>query len=156
MKDETHVVRAPSRRQFLKAGAALAPGLVIGFYLPERRAALARRAIEQPVVFAPNAFLRVGADSSVTVISKHLELGQGAYTGLATILAEELDAAWRQVRVEPAPADDNLYKNLRFGVQSTCCSDSISNSFDQYRQAGAMAEPILRSKSPAQPEAASP
>jgi isoquinoline 1-oxidoreductase beta subunit len=143
VKDETHVVKAPGRRQFLKAGAAIVPGLVIGFYLPERRAALALQAIEQPLGFAPNAFLRIGADDSVTVISKHLEVGQGAYTGLATILAEELDAAWPQVRVEPAPADDNLYKNLRFGVQSTCCSDSISNSFEQYRQAGAMARAML-------------
>jgi isoquinoline 1-oxidoreductase subunit beta len=70
-------------------------------------------------------------------------VGQGVYTGLATIVAEELDAAWSQVRVEPAPADDNLYRNLRLGMQATCCSNSILNSFEQYRQAGAMARAML-------------
>jgi isoquinoline 1-oxidoreductase subunit beta len=119
------------------------PGLVIGFYLPEPGVAFALRTAEQPDVFAPNAFLRIGTDNIVTVISKHIELGQGAHTGLATILAEELDAAWSQVRVEPAPANDDLYKNLRFGSQSTCCSASILNSYDQYRQAGATGRAML-------------
>lgn len=143
MKVEARAVKTNSRRQFLKAGAVVAPGLVIGFYLPERRAALALQAMEQSAVFAPNAFLRIGADNFVTVISKHIEVGQGAYTGLATIVAEELDAAWAQVRVEPAPADDNLYRNLRLGTQVTCCSNSILNSFEQHRQAGAMARAML-------------
>jgi isoquinoline 1-oxidoreductase subunit beta len=119
------------------------PGLVIGFYLPEWRSPSALHAAEQPTVFAPNAFLRIGGDDIVTIISKHIEVGQGAYTGLATILAEELDADWSQVRVEPAPANDDLYKNLRFGSQSTCCSASILNSYDQYRQAGATARAML-------------
>jgi isoquinoline 1-oxidoreductase subunit beta len=143
MKVGTPAVKANSRRQFLKTAAAAAPSLVIGFYLPERRVALALQAMEQPAVFAPNAFLRVATDNIVTVISKHIELGQGVYTGLATILAEELDAAWSQVRVEAAPADDNLYKNLRLGTQATCCSNSIIDSFEQYRQAGAMARAML-------------
>jgi isoquinoline 1-oxidoreductase beta subunit len=143
VKDETHTVKAKSRRRFLKAGAVVVPGLVIGFYLPERRVALALQTMEQPAVFAPNAFLRIGANNIVTVISKHIEVGQGVYTGLATIVAEELDAAWSQVRVEPAPADDNLYRNLRLGMQATCCSNSILNSFEQYRQAGAMARAML-------------
>src|SRR5580658_1134901 len=131
------------RRQFLKTSLFTASGLVVGFYIPERRAALALQATEQPVVFAPNAFLRIGPDSLVTVISKHIEVGQGVYTGLATIVAEELDAAWPQVRVEPAPADDDLYKNLRIGMQATCCSNSILNSFEQHRRAGAMARAML-------------
>jgi isoquinoline 1-oxidoreductase subunit beta len=140
---KVHPQKASSRREFLKAGAVAVPGLVIGFYLPERGIALARYAADQPVVFTPNAFLRIGTDNIVTIISKHIEVGQGAYTGLATILAEELDADWSKVRVEPAPADDNLYKNLRFGVQSTCCSASIMDSYDQYRQAGATARAML-------------
>jgi isoquinoline 1-oxidoreductase subunit beta len=143
MKVEIPAVKANSRRQFLKAAAAALPSLVIGFYLPERRVALARQAIKRPTVFAPNAFLRIGADNIVTVISKHTEVGQGVYTGLATILAEELDAAWSQVRVEAAPADDNLYKNLLIGMQVTCCSNSIMDAFEQYRQAGAMARAML-------------
>jgi len=143
VKNEYHAVEETSRRQFLKAGVVLAQGLVIGFYLPERGAALALQALEQPAVFAPNAFLRIRSDNTVTVISKHIEVGQGVYTGLATIVAEELDAAWSQVRVEGAPADDDLYKNLRIGMQVTCCSISITNSFEQHRQAGAMARAML-------------
>lgn len=143
MKDGTHGLKASSRRQFLKVGTVAVLGLVIGFYLHERRVALALQREEQPAVFAPNAFLRIGTDNLVTVISKHIEVGQGVYTGLATILAEELDAAWAQVRVEPAPADDNLCKNLRLGMQGTCCSNSIMNSFEQYRQAGSMAQRVV-------------
>src|SRR5215469_6665450 len=137
------MLNATSRRQFLKAGAVVAPGLVIGFYLPKRMATFALQVEEQPALFAPNAFLRIGTDNIVTVISKHIEVGQGVYTGLATVVAEELDAAWPQVRVEAAPADDNLYKNLRLGMQATCCSNSILNSFEQHRQAGAMARAML-------------
>ena len=143
MRKEVRPRRGSSRREFLKAGTVVVPGLLIGFYLPEWGAASARHAAEQPTVFAPNAFLRIGSDNIVTVISKHIEVGQGAYTGLATLLAEELDADWSQVRVEPAPADDDLYKNLRFGSQTTCCSASILNSFDQYRRAGATGRAML-------------
>lgn len=143
MTKEANVVKAHSRRQFLRSGGVVASGLVIGFCLPERGIAFALHSVEQPPVFAPNAFLRVGTDNLVTVISKHIELGQGIYTGLATMLAEELDAAWSQVRVEAAPADDTLYKNLRLGIQATCCSASTMNSFEQYRQAGATARAML-------------
>jgi isoquinoline 1-oxidoreductase subunit beta len=69
------MTKSTSRRQFLKAGAFGAPGLVISLYLPERRSAFAQPAMEQPAVFAPDAFLRIGVDSSVTVISKHIEVG---------------------------------------------------------------------------------
>jgi isoquinoline 1-oxidoreductase beta subunit len=94
--------------------------------------------------FEPNAFLRIGADSSVTVISKHLEMGQGTYTGLATIVAEELDAAWSQVQVEGAPADASRYNNLRFGpFQGTGGSTAMANSWEQLRRAGASARAML-------------
>src|SRR6185369_7935971 len=92
----------------------------------------------------PNAFVRIGADSSVTVMAKHLEMGQGVYTGLATIVAEELDADWKSIRVEGAPADAKRYNNLVFGpMQGTGGSSSISNSWDQLRQAGATARALL-------------
>jgi isoquinoline 1-oxidoreductase beta subunit len=143
MKSVPHITHTSSRRQFLKRAASVAPGLVIGFYLPERQTALAAKDFKQPADFAPNAFLRIGHDNTVTIISKHTEVGQGIYTGLATMLAEELDAAWSQVQVEPAPADDNLYKNLRLGQQLTCCSNSTLNSFEQYRRAGATARAML-------------
>ena len=132
---------ALGRRSFLKGTAAAAAGLTIGFHWagPTRRALAATAD-----TFAPNAFLRVAPDSSVTVVAKHLEMGQGSYTGLATIVAEELDADWAQIRVESAPADAKLYNNLAFGtIQGTGGSTAIANSWMQLRQAGAAARAML-------------
>jgi isoquinoline 1-oxidoreductase beta subunit len=77
------------------------------------------------------------------VLSKHIEFGQGTYTGLATILAEELDADWSTVRVESAPADVSRYANLAFGVQGTGGSTAMANSWQQIRRAGATARAML-------------
>jgi isoquinoline 1-oxidoreductase beta subunit len=94
--------------------------------------------------FAPNAFLRISPDNRVKVISKHLEMGQGSYTGLATLVAEELDADWAQVRVEGAPADASRYRNLFWGdAQGTGGSTAIANSWEQLRKAGAAARQML-------------
>jgi len=94
--------------------------------------------------FTPNAFLRVGSDNSVTVIAKHVEMGQGAYTGIATIVAEELDADWATVRVESAPADAKRYANLAFGtIQGTGGSSAMANSWMQLREAGGKARAML-------------
>src|SRR5262249_18539712 len=79
-----------------------------------------------------------------TVISKHLEMGQGPYTGLSTIVAEELDADWAQMRVESAPSNSQIYNNLAFGpVQGTGGSTAIANSYEQLRKAGATARAML-------------
>ncbi len=136
-----------SRRDFLKTGA----GLTLAFVIPGVRAAgpagpgMAGSADALAAgAFAPNAFVRIGADNSVTVIAKHLEMGQGTYTGLATLVAEELDAAWEQVVVEGAPADASRYNNLLWGpTQGTGGSTAIANSFEQMRQAGAAARAML-------------
>ena len=128
---------SPSRRQFL-AGSAAA-GLVIAFHLPG--AGRAKAAAGD--TFVPNAFLRIAPDSTVTVISKHIEFGQGPYTGLATILADEIDADWSQIRVESAPADVERYANLKFGAQGTGGSTAMANSWDQLRTAGAEARARL-------------
>jgi len=135
-----------TRRDFLKsAGTVGAVALTIGFEWsgPARRA-FAATAASGAAAFAPNAFLRVGADNSVTVIAKHVEMGQGAYTGLATIVAEELDADWTLVRVESAPADAKRYANLVFGtLQGTGGSSAMANSWMQLREAGAKARAML-------------
>lgn len=125
-----------SRRSLL-AGAG---GLVIALHLPK-----AARAQQAPgaATFAPNAFIRVAADSSVTVLVKHIEFGQGPFTGLATLVAEEMDADWSQMRAEHAPADVKLYANLAFGVQGTGGSTAMANSFDQIRKAAATARIML-------------
>ena len=133
----------PTRREFLKAaGSATTMALTIGFEWlgPTRRAAAAGAS---PAAFAPNAFLRIGADGSVTVIAKHVEMGQGAYTGIATVLAEELDADWAQVRVESAPANVKLYANSVFGMQGTGGSSAMANSWSQLREAGAKGRAML-------------
>ncbi|KQV99630.1 xanthine dehydrogenase family protein molybdopterin-binding subunit [Rhizobacter sp. Root1221] len=135
---QTITIINESRRHFLQGTGAL----TLAVYLP--RSAAAPAAPGTPVVFEPNAFVRVAADDSVTVISKHLEMGQGTYTGLATIVAEELDAAWSQVRVEAAPADARRYNNLRMGpMQGTGGSTAMANSWEQLRRAGASARAML-------------
>src|ERR1700734_140829 len=114
MREPTTVLSPASRRGFLKGAAATAAGLTIGFYWagPLGRS-LADTATKD---FAPNPFLRIAPKNSVTVIAKHLEMGQGTYTGLATIVADELDADWPQIRVDSAPADASKYANLAFGT----------------------------------------
>jgi isoquinoline 1-oxidoreductase beta subunit len=136
------------RRAFLKkAGAASVAALTIGFEWTassRRSLALAGGAAAETAAFVPNAFLRVGTDGSVTVIAKHVEMGQGAYTGIATIVAEELDADWERVRVESAPADAKRYANLAFGtMQGTGGSSAMANSWLQLREAGAKARAVL-------------
>jgi len=128
-----------SRRRFLQGSAAAGVGLLIGFDLPVGRAVALTGG-----VLAPNAFVRIAPDNTVTIIAKHIEFGQGTYTGLATILAEELDADWSQVHVESAPADATRYNNLLFGpVQGTGGSTAVANSWEQLRKAGAMARAML-------------
>jgi isoquinoline 1-oxidoreductase beta subunit len=148
MTRESHASRQPTRRAFLKrAGTATAMALTIGFDWagPARRAAAAVAPLAG-AVFAPNAFLRIGSDDSVTVIAKHVEMGQGAYTGIATIVAEELDADWSRVRVESAPADAKRYANLAFGtMQGTGGSSAMANSWTQLREAGGRARAMLLS-----------
>jgi isoquinoline 1-oxidoreductase subunit beta len=140
-----------SRRNFLKAGVGLTIAVVLPACTKETTTGepttgapgMAGDSVAK-TLFEPNAFVRIGADNSVTVIAKHLEMGQGTYTGLATIVAEELDADWAQIKVEAAPADSKRYNNLAWGpFQGTGGSSAIANSFEQLRQAGATARAML-------------
>jgi isoquinoline 1-oxidoreductase beta subunit len=129
-----------SRRDILKGGGAL----TIAMWLPGRGAQANDTQATNAGRLVPNAFVRIDKDSTVTVIAKHVEMGQGAYTGLATIVAEELDADWSQIRVEGAPANAKLYNNLAFGpFQGTGGSTAIANSYDQLKNAGATARALL-------------
>ncbi|HEX3097870.1 MAG TPA: xanthine dehydrogenase family protein molybdopterin-binding subunit [Usitatibacter sp.] len=135
---------APSssaRRRFLRSSAGLAGVLVVGFVLPEGRGRLAQ-AQEAKKSIAPNAFVRIGKDGTVTVIVKHLEFGQGVLTSLPMILAEELECDWTRVRSELAPAAPE-YVHTAFGMQMTGGSSSVWNSWDQLRTAGAQARTML-------------
>ena len=139
-----------SRRRFLKASASAAAGFTLGFYLPGKVFAQmagpgqgGARAVPAGT-WQPNAFVRVAGDNTVTVLVKHLEMGQGTFTGLPTVVADEMDAAWTQIRVEGAPADAALYNNLLMGtIQGTGGSTAMANSFDQLRKAGAAARAML-------------
>ena len=121
-----------SRREFFRQSGALV------------LAVAARDVFAQDSSFQPNAFVKIGPDGIVTVIVKHLEMGQGTHTGLPTLVAEELDADWSQIRIEPAPADAKRYRNLFWGeAQGTGGSTALANSYVQLRQAGAAARVML-------------
>ena len=137
-----------SRRDFFKTGAGLTLGIVVpGLWAAEQAgpgsAGMAGKSVAAGS-FEPNAFVRVGRDNTVTVIVKHLEMGQGTFTGLPTLVAEEMDADWSQIRVEAAPADAKIYNNLLWGpAQGTGGSTAMANSFEQLRKAGAAARAML-------------
>src|SRR6516225_9617282 len=141
----TLMEKTTGRRGFLKGAAIAGAGLVIGFRLEPRGIAGQALAAEggSPGAFAPNAFIRIAPDSSVTIYCKHIEFGQGPFTGFATIIADELDARPDQIRVEHAPADVSKYANFAFGVQGTGGSTAMANSWDQIRNAGAEARARL-------------
>ncbi len=130
-----------TRRTFL-AGA----GLVIGVAIAPRFLSAAPTGVPaggagdlKPM----NAFVKIGTDDTVTVLSKHIEFGQGPFTGLATLVAEELDAEWSQMRAVHSPTDNKIYANLAFGLQGTGGSSSIANAYEQMRKAGATARAML-------------
>ena len=135
---------AISRRQFLAATGGAGLGLIIGATLPNGGAARAAGAGAGATGMQVNPFVILRPDNRVVVLSKHLDKGQGAATGLATLVAEELDADWAQLEVEFAPSDASQYNNLHWGpYQGTGGSSAIANSFQQYREAGAMARHLL-------------
>ena len=130
-----------SRRDFLKAGAAVGSGLVIAFIVPgAKHVASASPASAE---FAPNAFLRIGSDDSLTVLSAHSEMGQGIWTTLTMLIAEELDADWSKIKVVHAPAAPDYFHTAFGPLQFTVGSSSTWSEMDRYRQAGATARALL-------------
>jgi isoquinoline 1-oxidoreductase beta subunit len=119
-----------SRREFVAAGVAAGAGLVIGFYLPHR-------GVAQQEVFSPNAYLRITSDNKITIVVARSEMGQGVRTALPMILAEELEADWKQIEIEQAGA------STLFGDQTTGGSASIRTTWDPMRKAGAAAREML-------------
>ncbi|WDI32500.1 xanthine dehydrogenase family protein molybdopterin-binding subunit [Hyphococcus flavus] len=137
---------APSRRAFL-AGAS---GLLISVALPVK--SRAQSGAENVLgggesgenLFEPNAFVRVSPDNTVTVLIKHIEFGQGPWTGLATLVADEMDADWSQIKAEHAPSNAQLYANAAFGpIQGTGGSTAMFSSYELMRKAGATAKAML-------------
>ena len=132
-----------SRRQFLTAGAAAGGGLLLGWHLDAGARVLAAAAKTTPSVFAPNAFIRIGRDGRVTMIVAQVEMGQGTYTSMPMLLAEELEVGLDQVRLEHAPPNDKLYANPLFGDQETGASSSVKAFYEPLRRAGAAARTML-------------
>ncbi|MDC8016036.1 xanthine dehydrogenase family protein molybdopterin-binding subunit [Tahibacter soli] len=132
-----------ARRDFLKTAALAGGGLVVAFFVPAAaRAAQTASAAPVAQTFAPNAFLRIGADDGVTVLLAHSEMGQGIWTALPMLIAEELDADWNKIKVEHAPAAP-AYFSTAMPIQFTGGSMSTWTEFDRYRQAGATARALL-------------
>jgi len=129
-----------SRRAFLQASLTIGGALVLGFHFPLASATAAKQKQEP---FAPNAFIRIDAEGAVTFIIPQAEMGQGIYTSIAMILAEELNVAWERVQVQAAPPSDKLYGNPTFGIQATGNSNSIRAFWMPLRKAGAGARAML-------------
>src|ERR1700682_503641 len=131
-----------SRRGLLTGG--LAGGFLLAFHLPVR-------AVNEPVQppdittgkFAPNAFIRIDPTGQTTLVMPQVEMGQGVYTSIPMILAEELDADFSLVTLEHAPPSDKLYGNPMFGIQATGNSNSIRAWWKPLRTAGASARAML-------------
>src|SRR5438105_11248718 len=119
-----------SRREFVGAGIGAAAGLLIGFYLPHK-------AESQKASFSPNAFLRITPENKVIIVVARSEMGQGVRTALPMILAEELEADWKQIEVEQAGA------STLYGDQGTGGSASVRTTWDPMRKAGAIAREML-------------
>jgi isoquinoline 1-oxidoreductase beta subunit len=130
---------ALSRRGFLQAGAVAGGGLMLSLSLP-----FAKRDAEAADSFAPNAFIRIGGDGQVVLTMPYVEMGQGTYTSIPMLLAEELEVGLNQVQLEHAPANAKLYGNpLLGGEQATGNSNAVRASWKPLRQAGAAARTML-------------
>ena len=126
-----------TRREFF--GLTASAVFVYGFHVPAQAAGEAAK----DATFAPNAFIRIDDQGVVTVIIPQVEMGQGVYTSLSMIVAEELDADWNRVRVEHAPPNEKLYANPMVGIQVTGNSNSIRAFWKPLRQAGATTRACL-------------
>lgn len=135
-----------SRRKFLRTTSVFAGGLLIPFMVPAGARRMARlgaaAADDSAVVFAPNAYLGIGKDNTIHIILAHVEMGQGAWTTLPMLIADELDCDWSKIKVGHAPPGQP-YLHTVYGLQITGGSSTTWSEFDRYRQAGATARALL-------------
>jgi isoquinoline 1-oxidoreductase subunit beta len=130
-----------SRRTFLQVSVASGGGLLLALGLP---GFVGDALASEPAGFAPNAFLRIGRDASVTLIMPYVEMGQGTYTAVSMLIAEELEVDLKQVRLEHAPPNEKLYGNPALGgLQATGNSNAVRAAWGPMRQAGATARTML-------------
>jgi isoquinoline 1-oxidoreductase subunit beta len=127
-----------SRRHFLVSSAAAGGGLVLSLSLPFGSSEAA-----STESFAPNAFIRIGSDDQIVLTMPYVEMGQGTYTSIPMLIAEELEVGLKQVRLEHAPPNEKLYANPLLGVQATGNSNAIRGGWKPLREAGATARVML-------------
>ncbi len=133
-----------SRRTFLKASAAAGGGLLLSFSLPALRRHAEAAGLPTANTFAPNGFIRIDREGRVTLIAHKAEMGQGVYTSMPMLIAEELEVGLDQVHLEPAPPDDMLYGDpLLLNHQVTGNSSSVRGAWEPLRRAGATARAML-------------
>jgi isoquinoline 1-oxidoreductase subunit beta len=126
------------RRSFLRFTALAGGGLLVAAYLEPVAQLAAQGPPPSPAGFAPNAFVRIGPDNVVTIISKNPEIGQGIKTSLPMIIADELEVDWEQVRIEQADLDESMY-----GRQNAGGSTATPTNWDPMRQVGAVIRETL-------------
>jgi isoquinoline 1-oxidoreductase beta subunit len=131
-----------SRRRFLQTSGTLTGGLLISFVIPASAKRFGQKAAAADVLFVPNAYLNITPDNTVRILLSHVEMGQGVWTTLPMLMAEELDCDWEKISVEHAPPGQP-YKHTTYGIQITGGSSSTWSEFDRYRQAGATARALL-------------
>ena len=124
----------------MQAGAAAGGGLLLEFRPAVRRG---QAGLADAGVFAPNAFIRIERDGQIVLTMPYVEMGQGTYTSIPMLIAEELEVDLEQVRLEHAPPDEKLYVNPLLGVQATGNSNAIRGAWQPMRQAGATARTML-------------
>jgi isoquinoline 1-oxidoreductase beta subunit len=137
--DPTGFANSLSRRRLLQAGVAAGGGLMLSLSLPFPN----QRAEAAGDAFAPNAFIRIGSDGRIVLTMPHVEMGQGTYTAIPMLIAEELDVDLRQIQVEHAPPNEKLYANPLLGVQATGNSNAMRGAWKPLREAGATARTML-------------
>jgi isoquinoline 1-oxidoreductase beta subunit len=135
---EMSLANGLSRRGFLQAGAAAGGGLMLSLSLP-----FGHSEAEAVDAFVPNAFVRIGSDGQIALTMPYVEMGQGTYTSIPMLIAEELEVGLNQIRLEHAPPNEKRYANPLLGVQATGNSNAIRGAWQPLRQAGATARTML-------------
>jgi isoquinoline 1-oxidoreductase beta subunit len=135
---EMSLANGLSRRGFLQAGAAAGGGLMLSLSLP-----FGHSEAEAVDAFVPNAFVRIGSDGQIALTMPYVEMGQGTYTSIPMLIAEELEVGLHQIRLEHAPPNEKRYANPLLGVQATGNSNAIRGAWQPLRQAGATARTML-------------
>ena len=132
-----------SRRDFLTQSALVSGGLVIGFTVFPKLARAVDGAGETTKVYPPNAFIQIASDSKINIVINKCEMGQGVFTSMSQLIAEELDCDWKSITPLGAPVDP-VYNHTMFGaIQMTGGSTALNSSYDQYRSIGATARAML-------------